>query len=760
MKKLVFLSLLGMLSQVNYATTGGFLRSDLKYVHKLKEFEYDVKGVRTKNIGQPLSQNVIFNLESGMYFYENKNLFLFGGIDSQNKKEGKKRDDKSEYYFGARLDAPISDNFDLILTVGHKKGYVVTKKLVEKEKNTNNNKYKRIESKKVLENVITEHIKTRGKKHDLKENGYSLDVDKNTIISAVLSGRVNRKTSLTLGSIYTSDNMKLGTHKYEGFIKTSSKVSNKTFLKTDNTYTINKKNIKEFGGLKSIFNLSTKLSSNENLNNEIYFEAKKLSKINEFKFKSLNEYRNSNINDLKLFSKVNYEAIVDARKNGNYEHKPEIKIDLEYKKDRTKIVSSFEDKLELKHNFKNKPIITKFKNTFSAGINLSNVYNNFDKRFNFKYTLLSENNSNLTIKKIKNTFDTTVVLIDTKNNIGNRFNLKYAIGVEKLNKTKFIHELLIGPSFWYKNDDSNHSIDLRYAVKYGTGKGDNSIFAVLSNDKKYTIDNNVVDLKLGLYNYTNFDTKGFKKDGKLFNNFLLDSSLKYENSYRRFKTTVLGELQYYNLYREKGRIDKKDNKEKDNIVNSVLSKLNFELRYAVTRKINTVFSLNNTYGYNFLQQEYYKVTRDFIKAYGAGKYKDNKSTAIDKFAEKLDPSRQDSYLKNLPNINKIESEINTLHSYRMTPKFSLVIRELGGRLQLIPYIEGVFDFKNYKYNSKAYADELKKKKAELDNEANGTPERKKKLEIYQKAIKDTEANKKFNFRNFEGKIGLNIKYTW
>ncbi|SQA14939.1 Uncharacterised protein [Streptobacillus moniliformis] len=34
------------------AKTSGFLRSDLKYTHKLKEFEYDINGVRTKNIGK------------------------------------------------------------------------------------------------------------------------------------------------------------------------------------------------------------------------------------------------------------------------------------------------------------------------------------------------------------------------------------------------------------------------------------------------------------------------------------------------------------------------------------------------------------------------------------------------------------------------------------------------------------------------------------------------------------------------------------
>ncbi|NYV28249.1 hypothetical protein HP397_05445 [Streptobacillus felis] len=715
--RLILLSLLGMLVHANENTTSGYVKSDLKYTHKLREIEYNSEGVKTEKIEKPLVKNTNFVLDAGLYLYQDKNLYVYGGVETQNKKEENKKDNKYQnYYFGARLDAPLSDKFDLVLNVAHKKGYVVNKKLVEKE--NGKNKIKKVESKKVFENAINEHLKVKDRNFDLKENGYELDVDKNTLISVVLNGKVNRKTNMILGSIYTSDNMKFGTHKYQGFIKTTGKVNNKTFLKTENLYTVDKDNVEMFGGILSKYNVDTKLSNKQSLSNEISFEAKKLSKINNFEFKSLNEYKNSEIDNLSLTTNVDYIALVDARQGGDYEHKPQIKLMGEYKFGNTKVISDISDKVEIKHNFQTKPVISKFKNTFNTGISIVNNVDNFGKKLEAKYKLVSE---------------------DLQNESSNH---------------KLTHELLVGQSFWYKNSDRKHSLDLRYNMKFDE-KFDNSIFVIISNEKKYTIDNNNIDLKLDLYNYTNFDTKETKIQGKIFNAFLLDSNMKFTNTTGKLKSTLFSELQYYNLFKEKGNA-----KGENNVVNSVLSKLNLELRYAASRKVDTVFNLNNTYGYNFLQQEYYRVTRDFIKNFGAGKYKDSEYSAIDNYAKTLDASRQDSYVATLSNVDKVESEINTLHSLRMSPKFSVVIKELDGRLQLIPYIEGILDFKNYKYNSASYAKELKEKKAELDKAPNGTKERKEKLDIYRAAIKDTEANKKFNFRNFEGRIGINVKYSW
>ncbi len=682
-KKIYFLLVLGILSQ-----SSGFLSSDLKYSHKLREIEYDTKGVRTKNIGKPLMRSTNIVLDGGMYFYNNKNLFIFGGVDTQNKKEENKPNNNYEnYYFGARLDAPLNNDFDLILTVGHKKGYIKTKNVMEDGKS----KSKKEESKKVFEEAINAHNKARNKKSNLKESGYSLEVDKNTIISAVLNGRVNRKVNLILGSIYTSDNMKLGTHKYEAFAITLGRISRKSFLKTENTYTIDKKNVDGFGGIRSKYSISTKLSVKENLENSILFEAKKLSKINDFKFVSSNEYKN-NINNFNISSRINYEAIIKAYKGGDYEHKPDVKLNVEYYKKNLKIISNIENKLKIKHDS--------------------------------------------SIKEFKNTFITGTSLIDSNNKLGKKFDVRYTLITDKIkNKTEYMntHEILMGPSLWHKYNDLNASLDLRYVMKYDK-KVNNRIFAVISNEKKYNLDNNNIDLKLNLYNYVDFDTVASKKNGRLSNIFLLSSNIKHENTYGSLKTSLFGELQYYNLYKDK-------EKDESNIANSVLSKLNLELRHSSTKDITTVLNLNNTYGYNLLDQENYKIFSEFIKNYGSGKYKDKKYTNLDNYIKKT-------------------STINAVHSYRMNPKFSLVIRKLEGKLQMIPYIEGILDFRRYKYNTASYAKELKEKKADLDAQNMGSPERSNKLKVYQEAVKNTEHNKKFRFRNFEGRVGLNLRYTW
>ncbi|WP_064611153.1 hypothetical protein [Streptobacillus moniliformis] len=692
MKKLVFLSLLGILLHANEAKTSGFLRSDLKYTHKLKEFEYDINGVRTKNIGKPLITSTNLDLDSGMYFYENKNLFLFGGVDTQNKKEEKKKDNKyANYYFGARLDSPISENFDLILTVGHKKGYIKTKNVTEDGKL----KVKKEETKKVFENAVNEHAKVRNKKSNLKEAGYSLDVDRNTIISAVLNGRVNRKFNLILGSIYTSDNMKFGTHKYEGFVITSGRISRKSFLKTENSYIIDKNNIDEFGGIKSKYSISTKLSSKRNIENILVFEAKKLAKVNDFKFVSSNEYKD-NIKNVNINTKINYETLIKAYKGGDYEHKPEVKINIQYYKNNIKLISSLENKLKIKHDFSKNALVKEFKNTLISEISLVNTKHSINNRFDFKYSLITDKQKN--------------------------------------NKYKFTHEILIGPSLWYKKNNLNSTINLRYGIKHD-GKVNNDIFTTVFNEKKYDINNNEINLNLNLYNYINFETLKFKKSNKLSNIFLVSSSFKYVNTYEQLKSTLFGELQYYNLFKEKS-----NSKDKD-MANTILSKLNLELRYLMIKDVTTVFNLNNTYGYNLLDQENFKIFSDYIKNYGSGKYKDKKYTNLDNYIKKT-------------------STINAVHSYRMNPKFSLVIRKLEGRLQLIPYIEGVLDFRKYRYNTASYAKELENKKKELEKAKQGSNERKNKLKIHQDAIKNAEFNKKFNFRNFEGRIGLNIKYTW
>lgn len=704
--KLILLSILGFLSQASENNFSGYIKSDLKYTHKMREIEYDSKGVRTEDLVKPLSQTINFNLDSGGYLYQGKNLFVFGGVETQTKKEENKKDSKyTNYYVGARVDAPVSDNFDLNILIAHKKGYVINKKLVEKV--NGKNKIEKVESKKVLESAVNEHIKVKDRKADLRENGYSLDVDRNNIFSLVLNGRINRKTSLILGAIYTNKDFETGTHEYEAFIKTSGKINHKTFMKTDNTYVVDKENYKELGGVKSEFNFDTKLTSKVNMKNDLVLEVKKIKEINKFEFTSNNEYVNTLVDNLKLTNNLKYNTVVDARKDGSMVHKPEIKLAGEYKVNNTNLKFEVNDKLEVAHTFATKPELTTLKNRFETKIDVQNVESNFGKKLQFKYALNYEKNKDL------------------------------------------VHEVLVGPSFWFKGDNENHSLDLRYVAKV-EDKLDNSIFIKALNEKKYNFTNTNLDLKLETYNYTNFDTINTVKEKNIFNIFLLNPSLKFVNTASNLKTTLFSELQYYNIYKENN----------NNLVNSVSAKLNLELRHNTTRKLETVFNLNNTYGYNFLQQEYFKVARDYIKEFGADKFKDKEYTALDNYVKTLDATRQDAYIATLKNVDTVESKINTLHSYRMNPKFSLVIKELHGKLQLIPYVEGVLDFKSYRYNSANYAKELKEKKDAINKAHMGSAERKEKNEIYQAAIKDANANKNFNFRNFEGRIGINIKYSW
>ncbi|WP_180370656.1 hypothetical protein, partial [Streptobacillus notomytis] len=70
----------------------------------------------------------------------------------------------------------------------------------------------------------------------------------------------------------------------------------------------------------------------------------------------------------------------------------------------------------------------------------------------------------------------------------------------------------------------------------------------------------------------------------------------------------------------------------------------------------TVFNLNNTYGYNLLDQENFKIFSDYIKNYGSGKYKDKKYTNLDNYIKKTSTPSIYGISCNLPSNFLITNE--------------------------------------------------------------------------------------------------------
>lgn len=308
-------------------------------------------------------------LDLGSYVHANKEIFVFAGTDAllhEYKTEGDEQtltpSDATNYYFGARWDSAIVDDFNIALTFGQKNKFTEEKNYVEENGDRAVAK-KVVEKTPVLEDAIVAHLKAKGTfdqaKFDsdkgayLKDRGYAIEkAEKTSLLSAVLTGQIDKNYNVTVAGLYNSNDFKDGSHELESYVKVDGDLNSDINVGAGVNHHINSAKYDHWGTLKGNAFITTKLNPTLTLSNKVEAKLenlKPLEKTDEYvsaykgEAKTENQLKYVN-NGLEITGDANYKSEFDSkptpladtavngfkRNSGTVKHIPEVKLGVKH----------------------------------------------------------------------------------------------------------------------------------------------------------------------------------------------------------------------------------------------------------------------------------------------------------------------------------------------------------------------------------------------------------------------------------------------
>lgn len=333
------LTSIATLADTQYPHFHGYLDSETKATvnNTLKDGKFE-------NEGKPAEAGASQKLTFGAFLHKEAQLNVFAGLKGdyvKYNKEGSTGVSVPNYYFGARWDAPIVDNFNIALTFGHKQGYTAEKEVYSDD--ASSTKKVKVEDETVLEDVVVKHLKAKNKlnqakldsKDDkegyLKDNGYKLAAKDNTqLLSAVLTGKIEDNFDLTVAGLYNSTRFEDGTHELESYAKTSGKLTDNVKLSAEVNHLIKSESYDEAGRLKGNVKLESQLNRDTMLTNEAKAELKNVKgEKHDGELVIENGLKYTGFSNLTLNTGLNYKLEANGKTN-KFNHIPEFKLDLTY----------------------------------------------------------------------------------------------------------------------------------------------------------------------------------------------------------------------------------------------------------------------------------------------------------------------------------------------------------------------------------------------------------------------------------------------
>ena len=159
------LTSIATLADTQYPHFHGYLDSETKAT-----VNNTLKDAKFENEGKPAEAGASQKLTFGAFLHKEAQLNVFAGLKGdyvKYNKEGSTGVNVPNYYFGARWDAPIVDNFNIALTFGHKQGYTAKKNVYSD--NALSTKEVTVEDDTVLEDVVVKHLKAKNKLNQAKK---------------------------------------------------------------------------------------------------------------------------------------------------------------------------------------------------------------------------------------------------------------------------------------------------------------------------------------------------------------------------------------------------------------------------------------------------------------------------------------------------------------------------------------------------------------------------------------------------------------
>lgn len=478
MKKILLgvaaLTSIATLADTQYPDFHGYLNSETS-----ANVNNELENNKFKNEGKPNEAKASQKLTFGTFLHKDSQLHVFAGLkgdyvkfnakDKTDNNSGVTGVDVPNYYFGARWDAPIVDDFNIALTFGHKHGYGDTKKVYGdyKQNGIKADKEVKIEDETVLEDVVVKHLKAKNKlnqakidsKDDkegyLKDNGYKLAAKDNTeLLSAVLSGKIDDNFDLTVAGLYNSTEFNDGTHELESYAKTSGKLTDNVKVSGEVNHLIKSETYDVAGRLKGEVKLESQLNKNTLLTNALKGELKNiLGNKHDGEFVSENGLKYTGFSNTVVEQGLNYKLKADGKTAVvddaiKFEHTPEYKLDLSYTGENARFTTKNSEKVEVKLAKKDSAV-KELNNIFKTYNNIKYVNGGFelglDANYDLKTNLLAKPHSNemrfLTGPTIKYTYNDEDVLTVTTDN-----SAKYLLTVdsvktgEKADATSLQHE--------------------------------------------------------------------------------------------------------------------------------------------------------------------------------------------------------------------------------------------------------------------------------------------------------------------------------
>lgn len=453
MKKILLgvaaLTSIATLADTQYPDFHGYLNSETS-----ANVNNELENNKFKNEGKPNEAKASQKLTFGTFLHKDAQLHVFAGLkgdyvkfnakDKTDNNSGVTGVDVPNYYFGARWDAPIVDDFNIALTFGHKHGYGDTKKVYGdyKQNGIKADKEVKIEDETVLEDVVVKHLKAKNKlnqakidsKDDkegyLKDNGYKLAAKDNTeLLSAVLSGKIDDNFDLTVAGLYNSTEFNDGTHELESYAKTSGKLTDNVKVSGEVNHLIKSETYDVAGRLKGEVKLESQLNKNTLLTNALKGELKNiLGNKHDGEFVSENGLKYTGFSNTVVEQGLNYKLKADGKTAVaddavKYEHTPEYKLDLSYTGENVRFTTKNSEKVEVKLAKKDSAV-KELNNIFKTYNNIKYVNGGFelglDANYDLKTNLLAKPHSNemkfLTGPTIKYTYNDEDVLTVTTDN--------------------------------------------------------------------------------------------------------------------------------------------------------------------------------------------------------------------------------------------------------------------------------------------------------------------------------------------------------
>ena len=400
------LTSIATLADTQYPHFHGYLDSETKAT-----VNNTLKAGKFENEGKPAEAGASQKLTFGAFLHKEAQLNVFAGLKGdyvKYNKEGSTGVSVPNYYFGARWDAPIVDDFNIALTFGHKQGYT-DKKIVYSDE-LKPEKSVIVEDETVLEDVVVKHLKAKNKlnqakldsKDDkegyLKDNGYKLAAKDNTqLLSAVLTGKIEDNFDLTVAGLYNSTEFKDGTHELESYAKTSGKLTDNVKLSAEVNHLINSESYDEAGRLKGNVKLESQLNRDTMLTNEAKAELKNIKgDKHNGELVLENGLKYTGFSNLTLNTGLNYKLEANG-KTDKFNHIPEFKLDLTYTgiKNVT-LTSKNSEKVEVKTERTNG--VEELNNVFKTYNNVKYVNGGFelglDANYDLRTNLKSDPNNN------------------------------------------------------------------------------------------------------------------------------------------------------------------------------------------------------------------------------------------------------------------------------------------------------------------------------------------------------------------------------